>query len=91
MVLPYVAGVLLDDLAQPPSYDDETGTIPLDLVCAELAKRSIDPRERRVLSKFPEHYEKLIDLARFNGATPTVGVVATWFWLRGFNSSGVIF
>ena len=67
LVLPYVAGVLLDDLAQPPSYDDETRSIPLDLVCAELAKGSIDPRERRVLTKFPEHYEKLIDLARFKG------------------------
>jgi hypothetical protein len=68
LVLPYVAGVLLDDLAQPSSYDDETRIVPLELVCEAIESMEIDPKSKHVLTKFPANFERLIDLARFQNA-----------------------
>jgi hypothetical protein len=64
LILPYVAGVLLDDLAQPPSYDDPTRSIPLRYVMDAISSREIAPNSKQVLTRFPTSFEKLIDLAR---------------------------
>ncbi len=65
LVLPYLAGVLLDDLAQPVTYDDETRSVPLRVILDHLQRKSIDPNARGLLTHFPPHFAHLIELARF--------------------------
>jgi hypothetical protein len=64
LILPYIAGVLLDDLAQPPSYDDPTREIALKHVIDAISSRAIIPDQKQILMRFPESFAKLIDLAR---------------------------
>jgi hypothetical protein len=64
LVLPYAAGVLLDDLAQPANYDSIGRRLVFDEVMRALDERAIDPTERRLLTRFPEGYERLIQMAR---------------------------
>lgn len=65
LILPYLAGILLDDLTQPPVYGAETRSIPLEEVLTSIRSKSIDPKLPAVLTRYPEHHEKLIELARF--------------------------
>jgi hypothetical protein len=65
LILPYIAGILLDDLAQPPVYEAETRSIPLEYVLQAIESRMITPDETGVLMKYPAHHEKIIELARF--------------------------
>ncbi len=66
LILPYMAGIMLDDLAQPPCY----GALTRRHVLAEIIKKIdpdvISPRESRTQFRFPESYEKIIQLARFS-------------------------
>ena len=64
LVLPYAAGVLLDDLAQPKNYSSSGRRLVFEILMRALDQRKINPAEPRVLLKFPEAYEKLINLAR---------------------------
>ena len=64
--LPYIAGIMLDDLAQPPCYGAETRRLVLREVMKHIHRAQISPADNRVQFKFPETYEKLIQLARFS-------------------------
>ncbi len=64
LVLPYTVGVLLDDLAQPPNYDSVGRHIVIQACLDAIADEAIDPGEPRLLTRFPQSYERAITLAR---------------------------
>ncbi|MBC7385449.1 MAG: hypothetical protein H7301_04690 [Cryobacterium sp.] len=64
LVLPYAAGLLLDDLAQPGNYEASARQEVLEIVLNAIDLKLTDPRQSRFLTKFPNAYEKLILLAR---------------------------
>lgn len=63
LVLPYTAGVILDDLAQPPSYQSYSHRKMLrEVLQAMIATNKSDAKT--VLLKFPLAFEKVIRLSR---------------------------
>jgi len=64
LVLPYAAGVILDDLAQPANYSSSGRRFVFDRIMAALEQKIIDPSIPKILARFPLAYEKLINLAR---------------------------
>ena len=64
LVLPYAAGVLLDDLAQPGNYGALGRRFAFDAVMDAIDSRKIDPTIPKFLTKFPDSYEQLIRTAR---------------------------
>jgi len=64
LVLPYTAGVLLDDLAQPPNYNAPGRHLVIGEVVKAIQERRIDPQTPKVLMRFPPSYERAIRLAR---------------------------
>jgi hypothetical protein len=71
LVLPYTIGVVLDDLAQPPTYGSRSHMRTLDLLLGELDRNSIPPHLPTVLTKFPPQFEKIIEASRDPKASPT--------------------
>ncbi len=65
LILPYVSGIMLDDLAQPPCYGAESRLIVLEEVLKAIDGATLPPAAPLQLLKFPELYARLIDLARF--------------------------
>ena len=64
LVLPYAAGVLLDDLAQPMNYAAPGRRYVFNAIMEVIRSRVIVPAESKILLRFPPSYEKLIELAR---------------------------
>ncbi len=64
LVLPYLIGVLLDDLAQPPNYGAIGRRVVIDQALEAVASGRIDPRRPFALTRFPESYEKAVQIAR---------------------------
>lgn len=64
LILPYTAGVILDDLAQPPSYGSENHKTVLREVLKRIDKKEIPSSYLCTLSKFPKTFEKVIVLSR---------------------------
>lgn len=64
LVLPYTAGVVLDDLAQPPNYDAPAEITVLEALQQAITDRAIDPAAPSVLLKFPLGFQHTIELAR---------------------------
>lgn len=64
LVLPYLLGVIMDDLAQPANYESWSRKYIFDLIFNSIQRRDIGSRESRLLFHFPPAYEELIDLAR---------------------------
>jgi hypothetical protein len=64
LILPYTIGVVLDDLAQPPTYGSKNHTLVLNLLLDEVDKNSIPPHVPTVLTKFPPQFEKIIGASR---------------------------
>ncbi len=64
LILPYTAGVILDDLAQPPSYDSENHLIVLDAVLDSIERKDIPSDYLCTLSRFPRVFEDIILLSR---------------------------
>ena len=64
LVLPYTAGVVLDDLAQPPNYDAAHEATVLHELTQAIANRAIDPAAPLKLLKFPTGFQHTIELAR---------------------------
>jgi hypothetical protein len=71
LILPYTIGVVLDDLAQPPSYDSKSHLAVLDHLLLALDERQIDPSLRTILTKFPAEFQTVIDLSRTSGVEVT--------------------
>ena len=65
LILPYVAGIFLDDLAQPPCYGAPSRLAGLDAVLRAIESRALPPGELRYQLRFPESYERLVTLVRF--------------------------
>lgn len=78
LVLPYVAGILLDDLAQPPVYNAITRTFPLDLVLQSIRSKKINPHLSAKLLRYPAHHEKIIRLARFGAQDEVIANAALY-------------
>lgn len=71
LVMPYAAGVVLDDLAQPPVYGDPRRRVALAEILAAIERSPIDPRIPRVLTRFPDAYRHFIELSRGEAREPT--------------------
>ncbi len=64
LILPYTIGVVLDDLAQPPSYSSKTHLAVLDELLYRISKNEITPDLPSLLTQFPESFQTIIDLSR---------------------------
>jgi hypothetical protein len=70
LVLPYTIGVVLDDLAQPPTYGSRSHLLALELLLAELDQNAIPPHLPTVLTKFPPQFAKIIEASRDSDVSP---------------------
>ncbi len=64
LILPYTIGVVLDDLAQPPSYASKSHLAVLEVLLRRLAKKEISANGKQVLLRFPESFQQIIELSR---------------------------
>ena len=64
LILPYTIGVVLDDLAQPPSYSSKNHLAVLNELLWEISKNEIPANLPTLLTQFPESFQKIIDLSR---------------------------
>lgn len=67
LILPYTIGVVLDDLAQPPSYGSKSHIAVLGLLLAKLARNEIPANLPTLLTRFPDSFQKIIELSRESG------------------------
>lgn len=63
-ILPYAAGVVLDDLAQPPNYGKPARRAVLKALLDGIRRSEIRPSQQKLLLRFPQAYEKIIHLSR---------------------------
>ena len=64
LILPYTIGVVLDDLAQPPTYGSESHALFLEILLSHLECKSVPADLPTVLTKFPRQFEKIIEFSR---------------------------
>lgn len=64
LILPYTMGVVLDDLAQPPSYSSKSHIAVLDELLRKISMREIPANLPTLLIQFPGSFQKIIDLSR---------------------------
>jgi len=64
LILPYTIGVVLDDLAQPPSYSSKNHIAVLDELLLKISKNEIPANLPTLLRQFPESFQKIIELSR---------------------------
>jgi hypothetical protein len=61
LILPFMAGYLLDILSQPVHGEDARISIVIDQVLETIDARAIAAQEPGVLRRFPQTYAKVID------------------------------
>ena len=64
LILPYTLGVVLDDLAQPPTYGSKCHAVYLDALIEALDQKSVPPHLPTILTQFPQIFEKIIRTSR---------------------------
>lgn len=64
MILPYTIGVVLDDLAQPPTYGSASHFAFLDVLLDSLYCQAIAPDLKTILTEFPSGFEHIITGSR---------------------------
>jgi|GEM_PF-4706055 len=64
LILPYTIGVVLDDLAQPPSYSSNHHLAVLDELLRKISRNEIPANLPTLLTQFPMSFQKIIDLSR---------------------------
>lgn len=64
LILPYTIGVVLDDLAQPPSYSSKNHIAVLDELLWKISSNEIPANLPTLLTQFPGSFQKIIDLSR---------------------------
>jgi hypothetical protein len=69
LVLPYTVGVILDDLAQPPSYQSLSHLTMLKELLRAMELPS-DYQKSKILLKYPSTFEQVIRLSRNKALTP---------------------
>lgn len=67
LIVPYTIGVVLDDLAQPPSYSSKSHLALLDELLARLNRNEIPANLSTWLIEFPVSFQKIINLSRTAG------------------------
>ena len=68
LILPYLLGVLLDDLAQPANYRSARHERMVGELLDALRARAIDPCVSWRMMRFPEGFGSLIELTRIASA-----------------------
>ncbi|MGZ3696039.1 MAG: hypothetical protein ACXWQO_18420, partial [Bdellovibrionota bacterium] len=66
LIIPYLMGVLLDDLAQPANYGSKRHLKVLAELAKALRLNFIDPKARMRIFRFPETFGSLIEFTRFS-------------------------
>lgn len=64
LILPYTVGVVLDDLAQPPSYSSKNHIAVLNELLLKISKKEIPANLPTLLTQFPASFQEIIDLSR---------------------------
>ncbi len=64
LILPYTIGVVLDDLAQPPSYSSKSHLAVLEELLSRISKNEIPAQLPILLTQFPRTFQTIIDLSR---------------------------
>lgn len=64
LVLPYLIGLIFDDLAQPPSYGSLSHAAVLDALLNALSRRRVGASATTSLATFPPSFADLMALAR---------------------------
>ncbi len=67
LILPYTLGVVLDDLAQPPSYSSKNHISVLDELLGKISKNEIPTNLPTLLTRFPASFQTIINLSRTAG------------------------
>lgn len=67
LILPYTIGVVLDDLAQPPSYSSENHLAVLNELLKRLVQHDVPANLNVLLTKFPKTFQNVIELSRTSG------------------------
>lgn len=67
LILPYTIGVVLDDLAQPPSYSSKSHLAILDELLIRLHQNEIPATLSTLLTEFPASFQNIINLSRTAG------------------------
>lgn len=57
-------GVILDDLAQPPSYSSQNHLAVLDALLTKLNNNAIPANLNTILTEFPSSFQNIINLSR---------------------------
>ena len=77
LILPYTIGVILDDLAQPPTYGSVSHTVVLNELLRQLAEKSIPANLATLLTSFPKSFQRIIDLSRTYGIEQNKELIKT--------------
>lgn len=64
LVLPYVAGTLLDDLAQPPNYGSRRHRVLLKFVLEAMDAKAVSPFLPLTLKTLPTQFDRILSLSR---------------------------
>lgn len=64
LILPYTIGVILDDLAQPPSYGSLGHLAVLEELLVQVEQKVIPADLKTMLTQFPASFQKIIELSR---------------------------
>lgn len=75
LILPYTIGVVLDDLAQPPSYSSPGHIAVLNELLEQINRRAIPPELKTVLTRFPPGFQRIIELSRTPGIDSRSGEI----------------
>lgn len=67
LILPYTIGVVLDDLAQPPSYSSKNHLAVLDKLLLSINRNEIPAGAATMLTEFPDSFQNIITLSRTEG------------------------
>ena len=67
LIVPYTIGVVLDDLAQPPSYSSKSHLAFLDELLVRLNRNEIPANFSTLLIEFPGSFQNIINLSRTAG------------------------
>jgi hypothetical protein len=67
LILPYTIGVILDDLAQPPSYGSKSHQALLTELLLRVAQKQIPANISTLLTDFPKSFQDIIELSRRGG------------------------
>lgn len=74
-ILPFVIGVLVDDLVQSPFYGCPGRTAVIGELLGCLKRLEIDPQSPRVLKEFPSSIEMVLMMARKPGVENEPGLI----------------